>query len=259
MIVGIDGCVAGWLVVALMANQTWSVGVYPNMESVWAAYRTAQVILIDIPIGLSENGDRLCDQEARRMLRPKRAVSVFPVPCRPAVYAKTYQEACEINQAHTGRRLSKQTWGIVRKIREVDDFLRRTSDARGIVREVHPEVCFCTLNMRAMVHGKKKAEGSRERIAVLEQHYPGIRELIADAQERLVRPRSASLDDVLDAAAAAITGLGHPDSLATIPGQPPFDDHGLPMEMVYRKVNEKQPSRPESVPPCSEERFDNNQ
>ncbi|MFH0821761.1 MAG: DUF429 domain-containing protein [Pseudomonadota bacterium] len=236
MIIGVDGCAAGWLVVVLMANQTWSVGVYPNIESVWATYRTAQVILVDIPIGLSANGDRLCDQEARRTLGPKRAVSVFPVPCRPAVYANTYQDACEINRTHTGRRLSKQTWGIVRKIREVDEFLRRTPDARGIVREVHPEVCFRTLNGRSMVHGKKKAEGSQERIAVLGQYHPRIRELLADAAKRLVRARSASLDDVLDAAAAAITGLGYPDGLATIPGKPPFDEHGLPMEMIYRRV-----------------------
>lgn len=236
MIVGIDGCAAGWLVVALMANQTWRVGIFPNIESVWAAYRTAQVILIDIPIGLSENGDRLCDREARRLLGPRRAVSVFPVPCRPAVYAKTYQEACEINQTHTGRRLSKQTWGIVPKIREVDEFLRQNPDARGIVREVHPEVCFCTLNKSAMVHGKKTVEGAQERRAVLERYYPRIGELIADAQKRLVRTRSASLDDVIDAAAAVIIGLGYPDGLATLPTSPPSDEHGLPMEMVYRKA-----------------------
>ena len=241
MVVGVDGCAAGWLVVAIMANQTWDVGVFPNIESVWAAYGTAQVILIDIPIGLSKNGSRDCDREARRMLGSRRAVSVFPVPCRQAVYAGTYDEACEINQARTGRRLSKQTWGIVPKIREVDEFLRQNPDARGIVREVHPEVCFCTLNGDPMVHGKKTGQGSQERIAVLEHHYPPIRELLIrelldDAQMCLVKRGSASLDDVVDAAAAVITGLGHPGSLATIPGNPRSDEVGLPMEMVYRRA-----------------------
>jgi len=235
MVVGVDGCAAGWLVVVIMANQAWSVGVYPDFEAIWQAHQTAQVILVDVPIGLSENGDRLCDREARRMLGPKRAVSVFHVPCRPAVYAETYEESCNVNQTHTGRRLSKQTWGIVRKIREADEFLRRNPHARGIVREVHPEVCFCALNGKAMVNGKKTLEGCKERREVLERYYPRIGELVNDAQMRLVRRRSASLDDVVDAAVAAVTGLGGKNQLVTIPAKPPVDELGLLMEMVYRQ------------------------
>ncbi|MFH0821764.1 MAG: DUF429 domain-containing protein [Pseudomonadota bacterium] len=234
MIVGVDGCAAGWIAVAIVLNGAWTVDVYPNIETVWESHPQPNVILVDIPIGLSENGTRLCDQEARRMLG-RRAVSVFSVPCRPAVYAGSYDEACDINKAHTGHRISKQTWAIVPKIREMDQFLQNNPQARAKVREVHPEVCFAGLNgLQPMAHRKKDAEGRRERMAVLERFYPRIGELVAEAQLRLVGRRTAGIDDVLDAATAAITGLGGRARLKTLPEVPPKDLMGLPMEMVYR-------------------------
>ncbi|MBC7238445.1 MAG: DUF429 domain-containing protein, partial [Chloroflexi bacterium] len=84
-------------------------------------------------IGLPEYGPRArtCDQEARRLLGPKRAASIFPVPCRPALYAACYTEANEINKHIMGKQLSIQTWGIARKMREVDRFLARKEEVRS--------------------------------------------------------------------------------------------------------------------------------
>ena len=106
-------------------------------------HRQASLILIDIPIGLKAGGktERRCDPQARKLLGPRRS-SVFPAPCRQAIYASSYQEACDVNQRLTGKRLSVENWNIIPKIREVDCLLSDDTSARGHIREIHPELCF---------------------------------------------------------------------------------------------------------------------
>jgi hypothetical protein len=60
------------------------------------------------------------------------------------------------HQAVTGRAISKQTFNISPKIREVD--LLMTAALQDRVYEVHPE-CFHALNGSPLSHGKKKPEG----------------------------------------------------------------------------------------------------
>lgn len=109
MLMGLDGCRGGWFAVILAEDGRWELGLFPDISTAWASCRDSSLILIDIPIGLKEDGiERQCDREARRLLG-KRHPSVFPVPCRQAVYAETYRAACDINEQRTGRRLSKQT------------------------------------------------------------------------------------------------------------------------------------------------------
>jgi hypothetical protein len=87
-----------------------------------------QVIALDMPIGLPERGPRACDLEARRLLGPGRASSVFPAPIRPVLVATSYDDACQIRLQVEGKKLSRQAWVIVPKIREVDDMLRDNSE-----------------------------------------------------------------------------------------------------------------------------------
>ena len=98
--VGIDGCKAGWFTVALSKHNLYEIDVFRDIKSLWDKYKGAALMLIDIPIGLSDKGsqERVCDLEARKLLSRKRGLSVFRVPCRKAVYASTYNKACEINE-----------------------------------------------------------------------------------------------------------------------------------------------------------------
>jgi len=117
-VVGADGCRAGWVYVALDGEQGWAGGIAPNVRALWRRFQAAELILLDVPIGLKERGhdERACDVRARRLLGARRS-SVFPVPCRGAIYASTYDEACRINMERTGRGLSKQAWNIAPLIR----------------------------------------------------------------------------------------------------------------------------------------------
>ena len=120
--VGIDACKAGWFAVSLESGSNFSIEIFSNISGLWDNYHDAKLILIDIPIGLRESGldERLCDKEARRLLG-KRGSSVFPAPCRAAVYANSYEEASLINEKNTGRKLSQQIWNIIPKIKQVDN------------------------------------------------------------------------------------------------------------------------------------------
>ena len=136
MFVGVDGCRAGWLAIGLETEHDWKVNIFPDVSSLWDHHRQASLILIDIPIGLKAEGraERRCDPEARKLLGPRRS-SVFPAPCRGAIYASSYQEACDINQRLTGKRLSVENWNIIPKIREVDCLLSDDASAKRVASE----------------------------------------------------------------------------------------------------------------------------
>ena len=80
---------------------------------------------------------RLCDKEARRRLG-RRASTVFPPPVRAALAAATYEDANRISREESGKGMTKQTFAILPKIREVDCLLRKSEKARHIIREVPP-------------------------------------------------------------------------------------------------------------------------
>jgi predicted RNase H-like nuclease/predicted enzyme related to lactoylglutathione lyase len=147
----------------------------------------AEVVAVDIPIGIPETGPRDADMAARRFVGA-RSSSVFPTPIRRAVEASTYAEARRIATELTGKSLSAQSYALGRRILEVDEYAR--DDERVI--EVHPEVSFRELARRPL-HSKHRLEGLVERRALLEQ--AGI-ELPADAP-RIAEP------DLLDATIAA--------------------------------------------------------
>lgn len=230
--VGVDGCRAGWFYFSLEdGDLTW--GIVPRVSDLVNAVPDSSNVLIDIPIGLrsTDDGERLCDLEARRLLAPVRHPSVFPAPARQALGASSYEEASSINREILGKGLSKQTWAIAPKIREVDELLRSSTKARGMLREVHPEVCFCGLAGRPMQHSKKKREGYEERMAVLRRYYPEADSVIREASKPHAR-NELVLDDVVDAFVVSLCArqIG---ACKTLPQQPEIDATGLPMEIVY--------------------------
>jgi len=233
--VGVDGCRAGWLAVKLTPDSNWEVRVFPEFASLYQAYSTASAILVDIPIGLKDSGreERRCDQEARRLLGARK-FSVFPVPCRAAIYAETLDAALEISERlEEGKRIFPATWNIVAKIRQVDELLLNEAQAQKIVREAHPELCFWGLaGGKPMAYPKKKREGFEERISLLRLWQPHVEAIISHGMANYLR-KEVMKDDIVDALAAGLTGLLAGDHLVSIPEPPEFDPRGLRMEMVY--------------------------
>ena len=235
MFVGVDGCKKGWIKVELTDDDNWKVDIFPDIASLWNECKRASLILIDIPIGLRDSGcdERHCDKKARELLGPMRASSVFPAPCRGALDANSYEQACQINKRMTGRKLSLQTWSIVPKIREVNNLLINDALTRSHIRETHPEVCFWALaGGRPMLHSKKKKEGFSERLELLKSVYPQTEAIICHALIHWDR-QELNRSDILDALVAAVTVKNGRNNLVSIPEVPEFDSYGLPMEIVY--------------------------
>lgn len=231
MFVGVDGCRVGWIAVAIDERSRAESGVFPSIDALWTAYDHAQRIMIDIPIGLSDDDLRECERLARQMLGSRRS-SVFSVPIRAAFNAKDYTEASAINQRITGKKLSKQTYNIMSKIREVDDFLRRTLSAQAKFYEMHPEVAFTALAGHPMPYSKKHSLGFMARLNILKRYIPDAERVIQhiyDAHARKLEP-----DDVVDALVGAVAAkLGN---LRSLPENPIRDRFGLPMRIVYPEV-----------------------
>jgi predicted RNase H-like nuclease len=165
---------------------------------------------------------------ARKLLGKPRSNSVFPPPIRPALPASTYREAYEISCEGHGKGISRQTFAIVPKIREVDGVM--TPQLQRLIFEVQPELCFWKLNDgRSLQHKKTSMEGRKERFELLAPQYPIIGELLA----RLSR-KEAAPHDLLDAAAAAWTAGRLADGLACRAVQlEEVDEKGLLMNIFY--------------------------
>jgi predicted RNase H-like nuclease len=226
---GVDGCRAGWLCVTRDAAGEIASACYASAEALFAQQPRPDVLAIDVPIGLLERGARACDRAARALLAKRRA-SVFPAPPRAALAAATWAEACAIRQRLEGKRISKQAWAIVAKIREVDDALRREPARARWVREVHPELCFARWSGAPLAHRKKTTAGRAARLALVTQCFG--REAFAAARLRHPR-RDAADDDLLDAFAALWSAerILRGDALS-LPPSPPRDARGLRMEIV---------------------------
>jgi predicted RNase H-like nuclease/predicted enzyme related to lactoylglutathione lyase len=147
----------------------------------------AEVVAVDVPIGIPDAGPRAADVAARHFVGA-RSSSVFATPIRRALEAATYAEARGIAIELTGKSLSAQSYALGRRILEVDEYAER--DERVI--EVHPEVSFRELARRPLL-SKHRADGLAERRALLEQ--AGL-EVPASAP-RIAEP------DLLDATIAA--------------------------------------------------------
>ncbi len=83
-----------------------------------------------------------------------------------------------------------------------------------------------------MLHHKKGASGRLER-RLLPSKVAGA-DIVEGvlAQTTAYRRRNLSVDDVIDALAAAVAG-SHPGELVSVPENAPLDAHGLPIQMVY--------------------------
>ncbi|MFO7928143.1 MAG: DUF429 domain-containing protein, partial [Candidatus Humimicrobiaceae bacterium] len=159
---GVDGCKGGWIA-AILSSSSLEVKLYKDVGSLWCENKDASLILVDIPICLTDTGVRQCDILARKMLDKNRKPSIFNPPAKKALYAGSYREACAINKEVTGKKISKQTWNLIPKIKEVNKLIRKHPEAVKILKESHPEVCFMALSKKRIKYSKKNILGIKER------------------------------------------------------------------------------------------------
>lgn len=194
--VGIDGCKSGWIAVVLRDGLRPDVQHLRRIDDVAAAVPDAEVIGIDIPIGLPESGRRAADIAAKQFLGPRRQASVFFTPMRAVVEAMTWAEANVVSMTAAGVGISRQSHALAPKILEVERWL---TAAPCPVYEVHPEVSFAVLLEQPATASKKTWAGMVERRRAL----TGAGIDLDDVPDGAASV--AAVDDVLDAAVVAWT------------------------------------------------------
>jgi predicted RNase H-like nuclease len=164
-----------------------------TIDGIAGAVPDAEVIGIDIPIGLSDDRPRQADLAARAAVGPRRS-SVFVTPVRAALEALTHADATAISVARTGSGVSQQAFALRAKIFEVERWL---PSAPCPVYEVHPELSFTIMSGQPPTAPKKSWHGMVVRWAALAREGIGLDGIDAEVGSLV------GIDDLLDAAAVA--------------------------------------------------------
>ncbi|HWG94791.1 MAG TPA: DUF429 domain-containing protein [Mycobacteriales bacterium] len=220
LVIGADGCRGGGWVLAVVDGGgalSWEWADDTAALLAVADRCGAGAVALDVPIGLPAlGGRRACDDLARARLGARRS-SVFAAPPREVLACATYAEARLLAPS-----LSAQAFGLVPRIREVDQALRaRGPQVHDRVVECHPEVVFAAT--AGGLAPKRTARGALQRLALLADRLAGG--VPSDV------PPGAALDDALDAAVCALTALRWARGEAEVLGGE-VDALGVPARIV---------------------------
>jgi predicted RNase H-like nuclease len=221
--IGLDGFLKGWVAVTIDGDAR-TISFASNVDD--ALRGLFDRAGVDIPIGMTDDGERACDLLARAKLKPH-ASRVFTGARRWLWQEFSDPDKANREAARRGqKRVSRQLWHLGPKIMEVDAFVRahRSRD----IREVHPEFVFLRLNGGKPLAPKTSEEGDTLRRRLLKRH--GFREIDRWLDEARIGT-GAKRDDVLDASAVAIAAQEPAGSLPE--GTPQLDGSGLPMQIWF--------------------------
>jgi predicted RNase H-like nuclease len=219
-VLGVDGWRGAW-VGALLDGRSVTLLALPDIAAVLAV-PDVELIAIDMPIGLSDDGPRACDIAARRLLGRARS-SVFPAPLRAVLGCANYADACAVSRTASGKALSVQAWNLVPAIRALDAALDDVPP--GHVLEVHPELAFRALDDRVEAP-KASARGLAQRVRALQPAMDVLDALSA-------APPGVPAVDALDACAAAWSARRLADGVGDCVGDGTVDRRGRPMRICW--------------------------
>jgi predicted RNase H-like nuclease len=219
---GLDGFSKGWVAVLLDGDVHEIRFCCDVTEALSTGFDRAA---IDIPIGMTDDGERACDLLARERLRPHSS-RVF-TGARRWLWDE-FSDPDEANRDASRRgqkKVSRQLWHLGPKIMEVDAFVRANTGRD--IREAHPELVFLRLNEGRPLPSKKSNDGIELRRKLLKRS--GIRAIDKWMGERI--GTGAKRDDLLDACAVAIAAR---DVAGCAPADAsPRDAHGLAMQIWF--------------------------
>jgi predicted RNase H-like nuclease len=226
-VAGVDGCKSGWIVVECDCDLSKAeLQLAPKWDDITSA---AKIVAVDMPIGLSRNGVRQCEVEARKLISP----------CGPRVFKTLPREALRFAQENWNAAnqwskdqgfggISKQIWAIRPKIKEIDNAISPPDQARIV--EAHPELAFARLNGGKPLDSKHTKAGLKARQEILAR--AGFTNL--DSWLQMLRGKGAKADDLYDACALVLTARNHLRGQGRfVPQKEERDSRGLRMAIAY--------------------------
>lgn len=229
---GIDGCKAGWLLIAFGEQPLYKV--LRTERQFLDALAEYDRLFIDMPIGLEDDEyTRRCDELLRKKLGKGYAASIFSPPIRPALHAPSYVEANLESFEYTGKKLTVQTWNIVPKIRQLDSALQQHCSLKEKVFESHPELLFMNLNHGMIYQKKNTKKGIQHRLSLLKALETGAGDFFRSIKEEYRRNEVAE-DDIVDAMALAHAAKRSvEEGIKSFPENPERDAQGLIKAIHY--------------------------
>ena len=242
MIVGIDGCPSGWICALGTIEENQIVKLKMQFvlhpSEIWQQY-VVQKMCIDMPIGLpkySKKGGRLIDTQARKILGKGGSSRVFSPPIRQVLYCSDYKEALQKSKETPpdGVGLSKQSFYLLPKIRQIDEWLRKDLKLQKYIFETHPELSFWAMGEQT-APSKHTTEGKEFRIQLLTQAGIWDESFFDIIEKERKRANTISKDDVLDALACMWSAYrclqGVEQNIGKDEGL--CDDEGLLMRYIF--------------------------
>ncbi|PTX44352.1 putative RNase H-like nuclease [Christiangramia gaetbulicola] len=229
---GVDGCKGGWISACYGSGE---ILIFRNIEELVSHYQDEFLMFVDIPIGLAsaKNKKRNCEKEARKLLSAKRKSSIFPVPCWESLEGQNYEDAKGINRKVLGCGISKQTWFIMPKIKEVNSLLIDNRSLQSVIKESHPEISFKYLNLGIPLgHSKKTEKGIIERLEILTKYKQSSPAIFHKALQTY-RKKEVAKDDILDALCLSVTAELSEKYGRSVPLRPMTDEFGIEMAINY--------------------------
>ncbi|MGV0874269.1 DUF429 domain-containing protein [Mycolicibacterium sp. XJ879] len=222
-VLGVDACRAGWVGVELHDAGFADAHFAVRLDDLVARLTDADVVAVDIPLGLVQSGERTADRAARAMLG-RRGASVYITPPRPVFDEPDYDAAKRRCKALAGWMPSRQAWGLRAKVLEAN----RLYDTGTALHEVHPELSFQRLGLRFEDGAKKTWRGQRARLRVLAQAGVVVPEDLG------AEVGQVPADDVLDAAAVAWSAdrIARGEAVC-VPDPPQRNEHGQLIAIWY--------------------------
>ncbi len=160
-VIGVDGCRGGWIAFVAVGNKFQEARFFPKFALLVESFPEADVIAVEIPIGLAEKPPRRADQEAKSFLG-KHAPAVFMTPPRQVLKAASYEEARKVAK-ELACGVTAQAYALRDKILEVEPI---AADNHRIY-EVHPEISFQAMAGAPTQWKKKTWNGLFERFHTL--------------------------------------------------------------------------------------------
>jgi len=194
---GVDAHKRGWVAVVLSDGSFAGAVTASTFAALLSELADAQVIGVDIPIGIDGPHPRPADAAARKFIG-KRWASVFLTPPRTALESPDYTSARLLARKDFDFGLTAQSFALAPRILEVD----RAAQEDPRIIEVHPEVSFRAMVGEELSASKKTWNGMRQRMAILESA-----SIVIPSDLGVVG--SVPVDDVLDAAAVAWSAHRH--------------------------------------------------
>lgn len=225
-----------WLAVAFDAAGYDHAAIFDGVGDCWLRYQdVAEAVLVDVPIGLSAGGDRACDRLARDYMGSRASAVVSP-PVPGAIRKRRYGVASRVHERQAGTSLSEQAFAMSDAVAVLGDLLTEFPRASDVVAESNPALCYRAFAGDPLERDRDTAGGYAERLRTLTSLDRDAPPAVQSAAEA-VAGHDVAVSDVLDAMALAYTAWPGGGDRYSLPRDPPTDDDGNPMELVYRAAS----------------------